>query len=95
MELAYPRPQLQRAQWTSLNGTWRFCYDNDRTLTTPEDIEDWPLQIRVPFPPESRASGLGDTGFQKVCWYARDFDCEAGESRVILRFGSVGCGFSR
>jgi len=89
LDLAYPRPQLQRAQWTSLNGNWRFCYDDDRTLTTPQDIEDWPLQIRVPFPPESQASGIGDTGFHKVCWYARDFDCAPSESRVILRFGAV------
>ena len=89
MDFAYPRPQLQRDQWTSLNGAWRFCYDNDRLLTTPQDIQDWPLQIQVPFPPESRASGIGDTGFHKVCWYERDFDCAPGGGRVILRFGAV------
>ena len=89
MDLAYPRPQLQRTQWTSLNGAWRFCYDNDRALTTPKDIDDWPLQIRVPFPPESRASGIGDTGFHKVCWYERNFDCAPDGGRVILRFGAV------
>ena len=89
MDLAYPRPQLQRAQWTTLNGTWRFCYDDDRALTTPHDIEEWPLQIRVPFPPESQASGIGDTGFHKACWYEREFDCDPGDDRVILRFGAV------
>ncbi|MDB5885407.1 MAG: putative b-glycosidase, Glycoside Hydrolase Family 2 [Polaromonas sp.] len=89
MDLAYPRPQLQRAQWTTLNGTWRFCYDDDRALTTPGDIQDWPLQIRVPFPPESQASGIGDTGFHKACWYQREFDCDPGDDRVILRFGAV------
>ena len=89
MDLAYPRPQLQRAQWTTLNGTWRFCYDDDRALTTPQDIKDWPLQIRVPFPPESQASGIGDTGFHKAFWYEREFDCDPGDDRVILRFGAV------
>lgn len=90
MDLSYPRPQLERARWTSLNGSWRFCYDDERALTTPEEVTDWPLQIRVPFPPESQASGIGDTGFHKACWYQRDFDClpEDG-SRVILRFGAV------
>ena len=89
LDLAYPRPQLERAHWTSLNGPWRFRYDNDRALTTPADIDDWPLQICVPFPPESQASGIGDTGFHKACWYARDFDCTPRKGRVILRFGAV------
>ena len=89
MDLAYPRPQLQRAHWTTLNGTWRFCYDDDLDMTTPQDIEGWPLQIRVPFPPESQASGIGDTGFHKACWYEREFDCAPEQGRVILRFGAV------
>ncbi|MDB5964019.1 MAG: putative b-glycosidase, Glycoside Hydrolase Family 2 [Polaromonas sp.] len=89
MELAYPRPQLQRADWTNLNGTWRFRYDDAAELTVPEDIEEWPLNIRVPFPPESEASGIGDRGFHKVCWYQRDFTLEPDGQRVILRFGAV------
>ena len=89
MQFEYPRPQLQRKQWTSLNGTWRFCYDDDSCLLNPTDIVDWPLQITVPFPPESKASGIGDTGFHKVCWYQRDFNLMPGSDRVILRFGAI------
>ena len=89
MDFAYPRPQLQRDQWMSLNGVWRFRYDDERTLVTPQDIDHWPLEIRVPFPPESQASGIGDRGFHDVCWYQRDFDLEPGTDRVILRFGAV------
>ncbi len=89
LDLAYPRPQLQRPEWTSLNGVWRFRYDDDGALTTPDDIRDWPLEIRVPFPPESQASGIGDTGFHKVCWYQRDFDFAPEGGRAILRFGAV------
>ena len=89
MDSAYPRPQLQRAQWTSLNGHWRFCHDDDGLLKTPQDIGSWPLRIRVPFPPESQASGIGDTGFHKVCWYQREFECVPGNGRVILHFGAV------
>ena len=89
MDYAYPRPQLQRAAWTTLNGHWRFRYDDAAELTTPQEIDHWPLQIRVPFPPESNASGLADRGFHKVCWYQRDFDFQPDSGRTILRFGAV------
>lgn len=89
MDLAYPRPQLQRAQWTTLNGLWRFRYDDARTLTTPQDVTRWPMQIRVPFPPESKASGIGDRGFHSTCWYERDFELLPDNGRAILRFGAV------
>ena len=33
------RPQLRRAEWTSLNGPWRFAFDDDGRLRerTPRD----------------------------------------------------------
>ncbi len=89
MEFAYPRPQMQRSNWTSLNGIWRFCYDDAREYAQPNQIKSWPMEIRVPFPPESRASGIGDRGFHPWCWYQRDFDCKPLSGRVILRFGAV------
>jgi hypothetical protein len=89
LDSAYPRPQLQRSQWTTLNGNWRFRYDDAAVLITPKDIDAWPSQIRVPFPPESKASGIGDRGFHKACWYERDFELMPDEGRVILRFGAV------
>ncbi|MBA2965472.1 MULTISPECIES: glycoside hydrolase family 2 protein [Ramlibacter] len=89
MDFAYPRPQLQRAQWTCLNGPWRFCWDDDETYRRPEDISRWTHQITVPFPPEAKASGIGDQGFHKVCWYQRDIDVKPGKDRVMLRFGAV------
>ncbi|GAB3647115.1 glycoside hydrolase family 2 protein [Ramlibacter alkalitolerans] len=89
MQHGYPRPQLQRADWTSLNGKWRFRFDDDASIASPSDIDDWPLEIEVPYPPESRASGLGDRGFHKVCWYQCDFEVKAAADRVILHFGAV------
>ncbi|AEG91578.1 glycoside hydrolase family 2 protein [Ramlibacter tataouinensis] len=89
MDFGYPRPQLQRAQWISLNGTWRFCYDDAGQLQNPAQIERWPLEITVPFPPESKASGIGDQGFHKTVWYQREVDLKPGNDRVILRFGAV------
>ncbi len=69
----YPRPQLVRPNWVSLDGTWDFAYDDaDTGLAlrwftgfTPQH------QITVPYPPESAASGIGDTGFHRVLWYQR------------------------
>lgn len=89
MQHGYPRPQLQRADWLCLNGTWRFRLDNDGSFNFPADVDRWPLEITVPYPPESRASGVGDRGFHKVCWYERDFELAPADDRVILHFGAV------
>jgi beta-galactosidase/beta-glucuronidase len=86
---AYPRPQLVRPHWQSLNGRWRFLFDDARRYRRPWDIKDWPQQIEVPFPPESKASGIGDRGFHSVCWYQRDFDVDARGGRILLHFGAV------
>ena len=85
----YPRPQLQRANWTSLNGTWRFRFDHEECLNCPADVTDWPLEIIVPYPPEAKASGIGDRAFHKACWYEREFELAPGPERVILHFGAV------
>ncbi|MFD0669363.1 glycoside hydrolase family 2 TIM barrel-domain containing protein [Ramlibacter sp. MAHUQ-53] len=89
MDLAYPRPQLQRADWLSLDGPWRFRFDDACALRHPADIDHWPLEILVPFPPESRASGIGDTGFHRACWYQREFTLAPDGGRAMLRFGAV------
>lgn len=90
----YPRPLLRRAHWTSLNGRWRFAFDDAQRWRKPGDVESWPLEIEVPFAPESRRSGLGDTGFHPCVWYERDVevdrarDCPPG-MRLLLHFGAV------
>lgn len=89
MHHGYPRPQLERADWMSLNGTWRFRFDDEASISGPGQIVDWPLEITVPYPPEAKASGIGDRGFHKVCWYQRDFEIAPGDHRVILHFGAV------
>ena len=89
MSFGYPRPQLQRDQWDSLNGPWRFAFDNEGRYRKPADIDDWPLSIEVPFPPESAASGIGDRGFHVACWYQREVDVRIDAGRVLLHFGAV------
>ncbi|WP_119156376.1 glycoside hydrolase family 2 protein [Caldimonas tepidiphila] len=89
MDFAYPRPQLVRPHWVSLNGPWKFCYDDTQSYRRPSDVADWPRQIVVPYPPESEASGIGDRGFHKNCWYQREFDIQPEGGRILLRFGAV------
>jgi beta-galactosidase/beta-glucuronidase len=86
---AYPRPQLQRSQWVSLNGTWKFTYDDEGHYRRPSDVTDWDQYIEVPFAPESIRSGIHDTGFHPNCWYEREFELVPHQSRVLLHFGAV------
>jgi beta-galactosidase/beta-glucuronidase len=89
-EHGYPRPQLQRAHWTSLNGIWEFALDPDGRWHTPGQIR-WNAEILVPYAPETPWSGIGDTGFYRRCWYRRTFEAPRlrhGE-RLLLHFGAV------
>lgn len=86
---AYPRPQLQRSQWTSLNGTWKFTYDDEGKHIRPSEISTWNQYIQVPFAPESIQSGIHDAGFHPNCWYEREFEVLAEGDRVLLHFGAV------
>jgi beta-galactosidase/beta-glucuronidase len=86
----YPRPQLRRDPWFSLNGAWDFALDPECTWRYPPDVQ-WSGTIRVPFAPEAPGSGIGYTGFFRACWYRRRCELpprEAGE-RWLLRFGAV------
>jgi len=80
---------MVRTSWICLNGMWRFLFDDEGAIERPQDIGLWPLQILVPFAPETRASGVGDRSFHRACWYQRDFEIAAQGGRVLLHFGAV------
>jgi beta-galactosidase/beta-glucuronidase len=86
----YPRPQLQRDKWISLNGTWDFSLDPECAWTDPDEV-NWNAKIIVPFSPETPASGVNNTGFYRVVWYRRNFVRPALEpgQHVLLHFGAV------
>ena len=87
---AYPRPQLQRENWVSLNGPWDFHIDPESRITHPGDV-GWDRAIRVPFSPETPLSGVGDTGLYETVWYRRTFippRLGSGQ-RLLLHFGAV------
>ncbi|HEY9697438.1 MAG TPA: sugar-binding domain-containing protein [Trichocoleus sp.] len=90
LEMGYPRPQLQRSNWTNLNGTWKFAFDDAGKWLKPGDVAEWTHAIEVPFSPESERSGIGDTGFHPNCWYEREFQLvPLDNQRVVLHFGAV------
>ncbi len=86
----YPRPQLRREGWISLNGIWDFAFDGDAAWTEPRTVR-WSQMIKVPFSPETQASGLHASGFFRVVWYRRAFDrpALAPGQRLLLHFGAV------
>ncbi|HEU5022601.1 MAG TPA: glycoside hydrolase family 2 TIM barrel-domain containing protein [Bryobacteraceae bacterium] len=86
----YPRPQIRRSEWISLDGLWDFALDADCAFRAPEDPK-WESRIRVPFSPETPASGIRNTGFYRACWYRRVFEHRNpnGDERLLLHFGAV------
>jgi len=86
----YPRPQLRRRAWYSLNGEWEFALDAGGRWRHASEIE-WRERIRVPFSPETIASGIANTGFYRWCWYRRRVEVppRAPHERLVLHFGAV------
>ena len=86
----YPRPQLQRAEWTSLNGPWDFAIDPDGVWTHPNEVS-WTRRIQVPYAPETSASGIGDTSFYRVVWYRKVVERNPPPpgKTTLLHFGAV------
>ena len=86
----YPRPQLRRDSWISLNGEWEFAIDDHGSIRFPAEVV-WSQAIQVPFAPEAPASGVGRRDFFHVCWYRRTCDLPPSTEgdRWLLHFGAV------
>ena len=86
----YPRPQLARDSWHSLNGTWDFALDVSARWQQPGDVA-WDRRIIAPFAPEAPASGVNECGFFKACWYRRIVEVPptAPAGKVRLRIGAA------
>ena len=83
----HPNPQFRRENFTSLNGEWEF------EIGKGDRKGDLPLSslIRVPFCPESKLSGVGNTDFIYDCTYAKTFTLSERDlkERLVLHFGAV------
>lgn len=88
-----------RERWVDLSGVWRFAFDDysvglDEHWELSEDV--FRESIVVPFPPESKASGIGQTGRHNVFWYRREISSEEirrsgfrDRDRLLIHFGAV------
>jgi ABC-type glycerol-3-phosphate transport system permease component len=83
----YPRPQLEREAWLNLNGTWNYALTSERS-NQPTKFDG---EILVPFPVESKLSGVSLRADDKRLWYQRTFDIPENwqGQRVMLHFGAV------
>lgn len=90
----HPKPQFCRKNWQNLNGEWEFQFDHadsgrERELFSPTAAFE--RVIHVPFCPQSKLSGIGETDFMRAVWYRRHFtlDEKTAAGRVVLHFGAV------
>ncbi len=83
----YPRPQLTRPDWQSLNGQWQFA--GASSLASPPFGQTLAETVLVPYPIESALSGI--MRHQNYMWYKRSFTVPAGWTgrRILLNFGAV------
>ena len=84
----YPRPQLERKQWTNLSGTWDYAI----TVSDAEPPSSFTGRILVPFPIESQLSGAGVwVAPQQRLWYRRTFTApnRGPGGHLLLNFGAV------
>ncbi|QNE21032.1 beta-galactosidase [Kribbella qitaiheensis] len=83
----YPRPQLTRTDWQSLNGVWQFA--PAATLDSPPTGSNLAEEVLVPYPIESALSGI--QRHEERMYYRRTFTVPASWSgqHVQLNFGSV------
>ncbi len=82
----YPRPQLERSSYISLNGEWDFG------ISGGKDIEKYDRKITVPFAPESALSGVGcSIRKNDYMHYSRRVSLpdNFNTGRVILHFGAI------
>lgn len=90
----YPRPQFERSEWINLNGEWQFQIDSkfegkqNKLYESDARLSD---KIIVPFAPESKLSGVGNTNHMDAVWYKRTVEIPnnwAGK-KIMLNFGAV------
>ncbi|MBC9713776.1 glycoside hydrolase family 2 [Streptomyces sp. TRM66268-LWL] len=85
----YPRPQLKRADWQNLNGTWEFA--GATAGEQPPFGKRLAERILVPYPVESKLSGV--ERHEDRMWYRRTFtvpqDWSTGGRRIKLNFDAV------
>ncbi|MDR0395355.1 MAG: beta-galactosidase [Tannerella sp.] len=84
----YPRPLIERSQWSNLNGLWDYAV-TPRGAAEPAAFDG---KILVPFAIESSLSGvMKEVGDENELWYKREFTIPSDwkGKNVALNFGAV------
>ena len=84
----YPRPQMVRELWKSLNGLWEYAI-TPKGEQIPETFQG---KILVPFAVESALSGVGKpVGPGNALWYRTRFQLPSGfkGKNILLHFDAV------
>lgn len=90
----YPRPQLVRDAWKSLNGKWDYIGGKEKLSALnpkiPIDFNGHAEQILVPYCPESVLSGI-ERKQEINLWYRRKFDIpkDWNGKNILLNFEAV------
>ncbi|USX53442.1 AbfB domain-containing protein [Lentzea sp. HUAS12] len=93
----YPRPQMTRPDWQSLNGEWEFLNPatdgagNVNRYAAPPLGQTLPERVLVPYPIESALSGIMRNDNRDLMFYRRTFTVPPAWNgrRVQLHFGAV------
>lgn len=88
----YPRPDFRRNLWLDLQGKWKFMFDDyEEPVEYGLNPDNYDLEINVPYPFQSKLSGIGDNCFHDVVWYLREFKIPSQyrSLKPILKFGAV------
>lgn len=84
----YPRPQLERANWTCLNGPWDYAVTKIDETKAPTN---WAGKLVVPFCLEAKLGGVQRLlQADEALWYHRTFDVKVADgNRLRLNFEAV------
>ena len=86
----YPRPQMARNSFQSLDGKWQYIIQKGDLSFLPDDIKEFDGEILVPFSPESILSGVEKTlKYDEVLVYFKKFIVSEDKPVALLHFGAV------
>ncbi|WP_165042071.1 glycoside hydrolase family 2 protein [Dysgonomonas sp. ZJ709] len=84
----YPRPIIERSDWSNLNGLWDYAI----LPVGQQEPQSFDGKILVPFAVESSLSGVQKSlGKDNELWYKRTFTVPSNwkEKNILLHFGAV------